>query len=118
MGELGILVFLSPFQHRGPESAARLAEAAVREGHRVSLFFLGDGVYNTSRALAEANPDSVVRRMAELPSEVQRINCSTCARARGLSEDKLTSHVRNGTLEDLSDLLLSADRFLTFAQEG
>jgi sulfur relay (sulfurtransferase) complex TusBCD TusD component (DsrE family) len=56
--------------------------------------------------------------MAELPSEVQRINCSTCARARGLSEDKLTSHVRNGTLEDLSELLLSADRFLTFAQEG
>jgi sulfur relay (sulfurtransferase) complex TusBCD TusD component (DsrE family) len=118
MGELGILLFLSPFQHRAPETAARLARAAVREGHRATVFFLGDGVYNTSRALAEASPESVVRRFADLPTEVRLINCTTCARARGLTDEALVPHAQNGTLEDLSDLLLSADRFLTFAQEG
>ena len=118
MGELGILLFLSPFQHRAPESAVRLAQAAVHEGQRVSFFFLGDGVYNTSRALAEASPDSVVQRFAALPPEVQLTNCSTCARARGLTDETIVPRARNGTLEDLSDLLLSADRFLTFAQEG
>ena len=118
MGQLGILLFLSPFQHRGPETAVLLSQAAAQQGHRATIFFLGDGVYNTSRALAEASPDSVVRRFADLPPEVQLINCSTCARARGLSEEAILPRAQNGTLEDLADLLLSADRFLTMAQEG
>ncbi len=118
MGELGILLFLSPFQHRAPETAVRLAQAAVHEGHRVTVFFLGDGVYNTSRALADANPDSVVRRFADLPPDVRLVNCTTCARARGLVDAALVPRAENGTLEDLSDLLLSAYRFVTMTQEG
>ena len=118
MGHLGILLFVSPIQHRSPEIAAGLARAAAEGGHSTTIFFLGDGVYNTSRAMASAELSTVVTRFAELPASVQLINCSTCARFRGLLEGAILPNARNGTLEDLSELLSSADRFLTFAQEG
>ncbi len=117
MGHLGILLFVSPVQHRLPETAARLAEAAGRQGHRATVFFLGDAVYCTGRALARADPDGVAHRFSQLPSSVALVNCSTCARFRGLGDDALIENARNGTLEDLVDLVGTADRFLALTEE-
>ncbi len=118
MGHLGLLVFSSPVQHRAPAIAAGLAEAAVAEGHSATVFFLGDGVYATSRALGQADPDGVVARLARLGSAVRLVNCATCARFRGLGDHDLLPNARNGTLEDLVDLLAQADRFLALDREG
>jgi len=118
VAHLGLLLFVSPIQHRAPVLASIFARAASAEGHRVTFFLLGDGVYNSSRALAESSPENPVRLLAELPDSVTMINCSTCARFRGLEDADLLPRARNGTLEDLTDLLEQTDRFLTFAQEG
>jgi sulfur relay (sulfurtransferase) complex TusBCD TusD component (DsrE family) len=117
MGRLGILLFASPVQHRSAETAVRLAETAAGKGHSVTLFLLADGVYCSSRALLSAPEETVVHRFARLPPSVSVINCSTCARFRGLEDDSLISVARNGTLEDLVELLSSADRFLAFTGE-
>ena len=117
MGQLGILVFVSPVQHRAVQTAAALAEAAVRSGHSVMLFFLADGVHCTSRALLDAPEETVVHRFARLGPRAELVNCGTCARFRGLNDETLLANARNGTLEDLVDLLEKSDRFLSFTGE-
>lgn len=118
MGHLGILLFPSPIQHRVSEVGASLAEAAAQAGHAVTIFFLGDGVYHTSRAILEAGRDTVVTRFAHLPGPVRLINCSTCAHFRGLADDDLIPNATNGTLEDLAELLTTVDRFVPLTQEA
>ncbi len=116
-GHLGILLFTSPVQHRSVETAVSLAEAATAQGHRVTLFLLADAVYCSSRALLGAPEESVLHRIARLPSAAELVNCGTCARFRGLDDGALIPNARNGTLEDLTELLRSADRFLAFTGE-
>ena len=118
MGRLGMLLFASPVQHRIVETAVDLAAAAARQGHSVTMFLLADGVYCSSRALLSAPEESVLHRIAGLPASVELVNCGTCARFRGLDEDALLPHARNGTLEDLVDLLSDCDRFLGLTGEG
>ncbi len=114
MGHLGVLVFSSPLQRRSATMAAETIEAAVRLGHSVSAFFLADGVYCTSRAHLAAPEETVVHRLARLPSSVALVNCGTCARFRGLDDTTVLPNARNGSLEDLVDSLGGTDRFLTF----
>jgi sulfur relay (sulfurtransferase) complex TusBCD TusD component (DsrE family) len=118
MGHLGILLFASPVQHRIGDTAVGLAEAAGRHGHQVTIFFLGDAVYCTSRALARADVEGVVHRFAELPASVTLVNCSTCARFRGLDDTALIGNARNGTLEDLVELFGNSDRFLALTGDS
>lgn len=118
MGRLGVLVFPSPIQHRLSEVGVGLAEAAAKAGHSVTVFFLGDGVYHTSRAILDSGQESVVTRFARLPREVRLLNCSTCARFRGLRDDDLIPNATNGTLEDLAELLATVDRFVPLTEEG
>ncbi len=117
MGRLGILLFTSPVQHRASETVYGIAAAAADAGHDVGVFCLGDGVYNTSRAIAAASEESPVRRLASLGGRIGLVSCTTCARFRGLTEPDLIANARLGTLEDLTDLLARADRFLTFSAE-
>ena len=117
MGHLGMLVFVSPVQHRVPETAVALAESAVRSGHSVRVFFLADGVQCTSRAYLSAPEETVVHRFARLGPRAELVNCGTCARFRGLDDTTLIPNARNGTLEDLVDLLGKSDRFLSFTGE-
>ncbi len=118
MGRLGLLLFSSPVQHRGVETAIGLAEAANRLGHAVSVFFLADAVYATSRALLSAPEETVVHRIARLPSSVELTNCSTCARFRGLGDGDVLPNARNGTLEDLVEMIDRSDRFIAFTGEA
>ena len=118
MGLLGVLLFSSPVQHRTAETAVGLAEGAARAGHSVRLFLLGDAVYCSSRALAEADAEGVVHRFARLPPSVTIVNCTTCARFRGLDDRALVANARNGTLEDLVDLLTTSDRFLALTGDA
>ncbi len=118
MGRLGLLVFASPVQHRTPAIAAGLAEAAAAEGHVTTVFCLGDGVLVTSRVIAESDAEGPGARFARLAPGVSLVNCSTCAKFRGLGDGDLISNARNGTLEDLVDLLHRSDRFVALDREG
>lgn len=118
MGHLGLLLFVSPVQHRAADTVVDLAETAAAAGHSVSVFLLGDGVYLASRSLLTAPEEGAVHRLARLGDRVEVVSCSTCARFRGLREDDLVPNARSGTLEDLVDLFGSADRLLSFTGES
>ncbi len=117
MGRLGILVFSSPVQHRAPSVAVGLAEAAVAQGHAATIFCLGDGVLLSSRGIAQNDPEGPGARLARLSASAEVVNCSTCAKFRGLGDLDLIPNARNGTLEDLVELLDRSDRFVALDRE-
>ena len=98
-------------------NALRLAGSlAKREGEEVRVFLMGDaaacaragqkvpaGYYNMELML-----NSIARRGGAIGV------CGTCMDARGIREEELVDGAHRGTLEELTDWTLQADRALVF----
>ena len=111
-----LLVENPPYGSEGPYNALRLADALLGRGEWVDLFFIGDGVH---AARAGQDPsgasDSVeghVRAVLDRGAEVTL--CGTCCRSRGLADADVVEGARVGTVRDLADLVVGADRVVTF----
>lgn len=112
-----ILINDPPYGTERAYNALRLAGSlAKREEERVRIFLLGDGAacakagqrvpdgyYNLERMLTV-----VTRRNGEV------VVCGTCMDARGIDDEELASGTRRGTLEELTDWVVDADRTLVF----
>jgi uncharacterized protein involved in oxidation of intracellular sulfur len=106
-----------PYGTERAYNALRLADAlAKREDNRVRIFLMGDaaacakagqnvpnGYYSLERMIA-----GVTRRGGEVAA------CGTCMDARGIADGELSPGTRRGTLEELADWTLAADRVLVF----
>ena len=106
-----------PYGTERAYNALRLAGALVkREESRVRVFLMGDaaacakagqsvpnGYYSLERMIA-----GVTRRGGEVAA------CGTCMDARGIADAELAEGTRRGTLDELADWTLEADRVLVF----
>jgi uncharacterized protein involved in oxidation of intracellular sulfur len=106
-----------PYGTERSYNALRLAGAlAKREGESVRVFLLGDaaacakrnqkvpqGYYNVEVMLG-----AVARRGGEIGV------CGTCMDARGIAAEELAEGAHRGTLEQLADWTVAADRVLVF----
>lgn len=106
-----------PYGTERSYNGLRLAGAiARREGQQVRVFLIGDatacakagqqvpqGYYNV-----EAMLKSVIRHGGEVAV------CGSCMDARGIGEGELLDGARRGSLEQLTDWTLEADRVITF----
>jgi uncharacterized protein involved in oxidation of intracellular sulfur len=106
-----------PYGTERSYNALRLAGAlAKREGESVQVFLLGDaaacakrnqkvpqGYYNVEVMLG-----AVARRGGEVGV------CGTCMDARGIAAEELAEGAHRGTLEQLADWTVTADRVLVF----
>ena len=93
----------------------RLAKALAGKGAEVSAFLMADAV-----ACAKAgqkvpqgyyNLELMVKAVAR-KGEV--LLCGTCMIARGLGDDELVEGARRGTLDELAERTLAAERVLVF----
>ena len=93
----------------------RLAKALAGKGAEVSVFLMADAV-----ACAKAgqkvpqgyyNLELMVKAVAR-KGEV--LLCGTCMDARGLGDDELAEGARRGTLDELAERTLAAERVLVF----
>lgn len=96
-------------------NALRLAKALVGKGSEVSVFLMADAV-----ACAKAgqkvpqgfyNLELMVKAVAR-KGEV--LLCGTCMDARGIGDDELIEGTRRGTLDELAERTLAAERVLVF----
>ena len=106
-----------PYGSELPFNALRLARELVgRDEVAVRVFLMGDavgaavdgqqlpdGYYHLDRMLR-----SIVRKGAEVAC------CATCLDARGLADDQLVDGAVRGSMEQLGDWTLQADRIVTF----
>lgn len=106
-----------PYGSELPFNALRLArELATRDEVDVRVFLMGDavgaavagqqlpdGYYHLDRMLR-----SIIRKDAEVAC------CATCMDARAIEDKKLVEGVARGSMEQLGDWTLEADRIVTF----
>ena len=106
-----------PYGTERSYNALRLAGAlARREGEAVRIFLMGDAASCAKRGQkvpqgyysAEAMLGAVARRGGEIGV------CGTCMDARGIAADELAEGTHRGTLEELADWTVAADRVLVF----
>lgn len=115
MGKLLIVLFSSPMQFENSATALNLAEAAVRLGHKVTIFCDIDGVYNlkASQVLSEREtPAAKIARLME--KDVKVVACMESARLRGIDKEELINGVEHGSLARFAELLEEADKVVAF----
>jgi uncharacterized protein involved in oxidation of intracellular sulfur len=106
-----------PYGTERSYNGLRLAGNLLRRGEDLDLtvFLMGDAV-----ACAKAGQQTpqgyynVERMLKGILHRGRVMLCGTCMDARGLSIDEMTPGVARGTLDELTDLTLAADRILVF----
>ncbi|UGA37186.1 DsrE family protein [Chromobacterium haemolyticum] len=108
----------SPYGDERALSALRLTLALAQQAERcrVRLFLLSDAVVTALKNQKTAQAPSLGDMLAEaveLGAEARV--CRTCADAReGIHEDLLLTGVKIGTMPELAEWTLSADKTLSF----
>ncbi|TGZ99878.1 DsrE/DsrF/TusD sulfur relay family protein [Rodentibacter pneumotropicus] len=118
MQNILFIIHSSPYGDEHFFSALRLA-LQLQEKHKsavnLKLFLMSDAV---SGALAKQNPAEGyhLQQMLEiLTSQGATVKlCKTCTNARGITELPLTEGVEIGTLAELADWTIEADKVLNF----
>ncbi|MFA9438678.1 DsrE/DsrF/TusD sulfur relay family protein [Uliginosibacterium sp. sgz301328] len=114
-----IIVHAAPYGSERVLSALRLASALAGHGDatpHLRLFFMSDGVTTGLAGQAEATAGGGLQQMIEdltgqgVPAKL----CRTCAVARGVDKLPLASGVEIGTLPELAEWTLWADKVITF----
>jgi uncharacterized protein involved in oxidation of intracellular sulfur len=106
-----------PYGTERSYNALRLAGAlAKREGESVRIFLMGDAASCAKRSQkvpqgyynVEVMLGAVARRGGEIGV------CGTCMDARGIAAEELAEGAHRGTLEQLAEWTVAADRVLVF----
>ncbi len=116
MSKLLIVLFTAPWQSENTDTVYHLAKAAIEEGHKVTIFFDVEAVYNLIAGQATTDHETPVGKMVKLMEmgvEIQA--CSEGARIRGLDPQKsLAKGVVQSSLGRCAELMESHDRIVAF----
>ena len=119
MQNILIIVHAPPYGNERMLSALRLATALTgQESERVDLrlFFMSDavtvGLPNQSAASAGGGLQQMLIELVEHGAQIKL--CRTCAQARGIVDLELIPGVAIGTLPELGEWTLAADKVITF----
>ena len=98
-------------------NAFRLAQALLKADPRpeVSVFLMADAV--ACAKAGQKTPDgyyNVERMIKGIARQARVVLCGTCMDARGLGDDQLVEGTVRGTMADLAQLTLNADKVLVF----
>ena len=118
MSRILIIVHAPPYGSERCLSALRLATALLgHEGEppEVRLFLMSDAVVLGLPNQVDGASNGLQGMVEQLVSQGVSIRlCRTCALARGLSELPLIPGTSIGTLPELAEWTLSADKVITF----
>jgi uncharacterized protein involved in oxidation of intracellular sulfur len=106
-----------PYGTERAYNALRLATSLLkREGEEAKLFLLGDAASCAKAGQSLPQGYYSLERMLKLfRAKGGEIGvCGTCMEARGLRDEELVEGSRRGTLDELTEWLLWADKVLVF----
>lgn len=116
MSKLLFIINDAPYGSERAYNALRLAgNLAGREGTDVKVFLLADGVGCAKSG--QKVPEGFYNIQLMLHKLLQHAEvalCGTCMDARGLQETDLIEGAKRGTLSQLGDWTLAADKVLVF----
>ena len=106
----------APYGNERAYNALRLAAAlAGKEGQQARLFLMADAV-----ACAKAGQKvsegyyNVQLMLGKVLRKGEVVLCGTCMDARGMGDDEVVAGARRGTLAQLADWTVEADKVLVF----
>ena len=107
----------APYGTERSYNGLRLAGAlAKREDQEVKVFLIGDAAAcaKSGQKVPQGyyNTEVMLKNVARNQSEIGV--CGTCMDARGITEPELTEGATRGTLEQLTDWSIWADKIITF----
>jgi tRNA 2-thiouridine synthesizing protein D len=116
--ELTILLNSGPMMCMEPNTAVKLADAALKKGYGVNLFCYGEGVFSIKKGQAPKRFPNVGEDLTGLMDRGLNIAvCETCAHARGLHAGEEIEGMNIGSLtRDLAQYLDSTHRLITLGR--
>ena len=106
----------APYGNERAYNALRLTAAvAGKEGQQVRLFLMADAV--ACAKTGQKVPEGYYNVQLMLGKVLRKGDvglCGTCMDARGLRDDELVEGARRGTLAQLADWTIEADKVLVF----
>jgi len=107
----------TPFQSERVDHALKIARAARRSGHAVSLFLFMDGIYNmtTTQHGDLFKTKSITLELSDLSEMGVRVMCcKLCTELRGLGGKMKPGFVEETGVGELNEELKDADSVLSF----
>lgn len=106
----------APYGNERAYNALRLAAAvAGKEGQQVRLFLMADAV--TCAKSGQKVPEgyyNVQLMLGKIARKGEVLLCGTCMEARGLRADEIMEGTQRGTLAQLADWAVEADKVMVF----
>ena len=118
VGELTILLMSGPMKSMEPNTAIKLASAALNKGYGVNLFCYGEGVLSIKEGQVPKRFPNVGKDLGELAKKGLKIAvCETCSGARGLHHGEEIKGAKIGSLtKDFVEFLDESDRLITLTR--
>jgi len=116
MGKLLIILFSSPIQFQNTDTVYEFAKAAIKEGHKVSIFCDIDSIYGLTASQILPNQKTPAKKLAELIDKgVYILACRESARLRGIDLKKESfKGVKETSLAELAQLIEESNRVVAF----
>lgn len=118
MQKILLIVHAAPYGSERCLSALRLANALMGgEGAKpaLQLFLMSDATVLALPGQQDASGHTLLDMLAALTAQGVPVSlCKTCAANRGLLDLPLAAGVRIGTLAELAEATLQADKVITF----
>lgn len=110
---LMLLLSTTPYSFENTFTAFRLAETALDQGHRVTLFASGDGIHNFN---TNQNPKGILNpeeKFSALIAKGLRVDlCGTCLQFRGVKGEQCLEGASPSSLKNLYGLMDESDVFI------
>jgi tRNA 2-thiouridine synthesizing protein D len=115
---LTILLLSGSMKSMEPNTAVKLAGAALRKGYIVNLFCYGEGVTAIKEGQAPKRFPNVGNELNELIKRGMNVAvCETCSTARGLLRGEEIEGAKIGSLtKDFVEFLDVSDRLITLGR--
>jgi len=112
---IAIQVCVPPYTYEDLDTAMHLAEAALKKGHRVSIFLFADSVLSVNAKVKPVKTDrNIPLKMQELAEKGVEIHiCGMCAEYRGLTQDDTIKGPKFSGVPEMASLIFNAERFMS-----
>lgn len=115
---LTILLMTGPMMSMEPNTALKLAEAAINKGYNVNLFCYGEGVLAIKKGQAPKRFPNIGTELGNLADRGVKVAvCETCSTARGLHHGEEIEGTKIGSLtKDFVEFLDESHRVITLGR--
>lgn len=109
-----IFLATTPYGYENTQTAMKLADAALDQGHKVTVFASADGIHNFTRGQAPQALPNAEEGFSRLIEKGLRVElCGTCLKFRGVGREDAVEGAAPSSLKTLFGLVAETDAFLT-----